>query len=313
MRALLLLSTSALPLLAACSGDGPGSGSDLPADSGSAPETFSLVDHVDPTIGTGGVGFAVGCGFPGASTPNGLVSLSPDTADAYGNSFGALRGGGYHADDVFIQGFSHLHLYAVGLTDYGYGGFMPVDGMEPHKTTEEGYRAAFDKASETAVPGRYDVKLLDPAVDVALSATPHTGVHRYTFADTVGDPTLLLDLGHVMQDSVVTAAAVTVEPETGRVHGWMTDEGGMTRKPLTLWFDAVVSTLPADWGVWDEAGVLQTTQTTAARTLADGETTVRLGAWLSFEASEVNLQVGVSATDAEGARANREAQAVGSV
>lgn len=308
MRSPVLLLS--LAPLSACGPDAPGPSAF--ADTAAPPAAFSLVDHVDPTIGTGGVGFAVGCGFPGASTPNGLVSLSPDTADAYGNSFGALRGGGYHADDVFIQGFSHLHLYAVGLTDYAYGAFMPVNGMAPEKTTEDGYRAAFDKASELAVPGRYDVSLLDPAVDVTLAATPHTGVHHYVFADSVADPTLLLDLGHVMQDSVVTAAAVTIEPETGRVHGWMTDEGGMTRRPLTLWFDAVVSPPPAAWGVWDEAGVLQPSDTAAARTLGDGEQTVRLGAWLSFDTNDLHLQVGVSATDADGARANREAQAVDS-
>ena len=291
---------------------GWGCGADAPPGAtapGGAPEPFALVDHVDPRIGTGGIGFAVGCGFPGASWPNGLVSLSPDTADASGLAFGAYRGGGYHADDVSIQGFSHMHLYAVGLTDYGYIAWMPVDGMTASKTTEEGYRAPMDKATEQAVPGRYDVSLTAPEVDVALAATPHTGVHRYRFAPSVDAPTLLIDLGHVMQDSVVTAAEITVEPGTGRVHGWMTEEGGMTRQPLTIWFDGDVSPPPVAVGVWSEAGVLQPGETTAT---AAGEGT-RLGAWLTFDVDEVDVQVGISATDAAGAQTNLEAQRVADV
>lgn len=280
-----------------------------PADTASVPaaaEPWRLVDHVDPAIGSGGIGYNVGCGYPGANLPNGLVKLSPDTADRSGASFGAYRGGGYHADDIYIQGFSHMHLYAVGLTDYGLVGVMPVDGMTADKTVEAGYRAEMDKATETSVPGRYSVELMEPAVSAELSATAHTGVHSYTFAPSVDDPTLLIDLGHVMDGSEVRAAAIALDPENGTFSGWMHYQGGMARKPFTVWLDGVVWPPPTEVGVWDEEGVLQP-GVRSAEAERDG---LRLGGWMSFDAETVEVQVGISTVDAEGAAANLAAQRV---
>lgn len=294
----------------ACSGPapvGPGAADSGPAPE--APEAWDPVDHVNPFIATGGIGYQVGCGYPGATTPNGLVKLSPDTANAAGAALGAYRGGGYHYDDVYVQGFSHLHLYAVGLTDYGLVGVMPVDGMTADKTTEAGYRAAFDHADESAEPGRYTLRLDDPAVTAELSATPHSGVHRYTFDPSAEDPTLLLDLGHVMDGSVVKAASLDLDPEAGTFSGWMRQDGAMARKDFTVWFSGVVSPPPANWGVWAAEGALQPGETNATGE-ADG---LRLGGWLSFEADTIDVQIGVSVTDADGAAANLAAQRVADV
>src|SRR2546423_5439837 len=64
---------------------------------------------VNPFIGTGGHGHT----FPGATTPFGMVQLSPDTrgADWDGSS-------GYHYSDDVIYGFSHTHLSGTGIPDY---------------------------------------------------------------------------------------------------------------------------------------------------------------------------------------------------
>ena len=48
-------------------------------------DSVSLLDYVDPMIATGGVGYAVNCGYPGANVPLGMVKISPDTA-TMGNS-----------------------------------------------------------------------------------------------------------------------------------------------------------------------------------------------------------------------------------
>ena len=65
----------------------------------------SLLDFVDPLIGTGGHGHT----FPGAAYPFGMVQLSPDTG---------LEGwdwcSGYHYSDSSIIGFSHTHLSGTG-------------------------------------------------------------------------------------------------------------------------------------------------------------------------------------------------------
>ncbi len=270
------------------------------------PEGFELIDYVDPLIGTGGIGYGVGCGFPGASLPNGLVSLSPDTADASGNSFGAYRGGGYHFGDSNIQGFSHMHLYAVGLSDYGQVAFMPTNGMAPAKTTEAGYRTRFSHDDEHATPGAYEVYLPDVGVDVRLSATPRTGVHEYAFDAHVSDPTIIMDLGHILGQSDIKAARIDLDPETGHAAGMLFYDGDMAKRDFAVWFDAQFDPVPTSWGVWDDPETLSSGQTTAE---ASGES-VRVGGWFEFDTPVVRVQVGISTVDADGARANRLAESV---
>ena len=80
-----------------------GCASDKPGTSQSAEEPVDLLAHVDPLISTGGIGFGVGSGYPGAATPFGLVKVSPDTDGIY-LAAGAYHCGGYHADDDLILG-----------------------------------------------------------------------------------------------------------------------------------------------------------------------------------------------------------------
>ncbi len=278
-----------------------------PADTAPPPlgPPVDLVAAIDPFIATGGIGYQVGCAFPGAAVPFGLVKLSPDTADAAGASFGAYRGGGYHADDVFIQGFSHLHLHGVGLTDYGLIALMPRDGMDDTATTEPGYRARFEKADESAQAGAYTVRFAAPDVTVSLGATPRTGLHRYAFGPGAADPVVLLDLGHLMQDGRVLAADLVVDPAAGTIEGHLRQDGQMTKAPFSIWFSAAFSAPPTDWGVWTSPE----TRLPGGTTAATGEGG-RIGAWLHYPpGSTVDVQVGVSVVDLAGARANRAAEA----
>ena len=63
-------------------------------DTTPAPEEVAspwrLLDYVDPLISTGGVGFNVGSGVPGAQAPFGMVKVSPDTDGIY------MGAGAYH-------------------------------------------------------------------------------------------------------------------------------------------------------------------------------------------------------------------------
>jgi putative alpha-1,2-mannosidase len=74
---------------------------------------------VNPFIGTGGHGHT----FPGATTPHGMVQLSPDT-----RTLGWDACGGYHYSDSSILGFSHTHLSGTGISDLGDFLFMPFSG-----------------------------------------------------------------------------------------------------------------------------------------------------------------------------------------
>src|SRR3954462_7581295 len=82
------------------------------------PEVDDPVALVDPTIGTGGLGFGFGSCFVGAAVPPGLVKLGPDTSGPVFGTASFQHYSGYFAEDDRIQGFSHLHLHGTGATDY---------------------------------------------------------------------------------------------------------------------------------------------------------------------------------------------------
>lgn len=141
--------------------------------------------YVNPFIGTGGHGHT----FPGATTPFGMVQLSPDT-----RIDGSWDGcGGYHYSDSVIYGFSHTHLNGVGVTDYGDIMLMPTMG-KPSLVNKE-YSSTFSHKNEKASAGFYSVKLDDDNIDVALTASPRVGYHEYTF-NKAGSANIILDLNH---------------------------------------------------------------------------------------------------------------------
>lgn len=150
-----------------------------------------LVNYVDPFIGTDAHGHT----FPGATVPFGMVQLSPDT-----RTLGWDACGGYHYSDSSILGFSHTHLSGTGIGDYGDVLFMPFAGdvsINPGKpdSVDNGYRSRFDRDTEIASPGYYQVQLTDYGINAELTATRRVGVHRYTFpeAEKAG---ILIDLSH---------------------------------------------------------------------------------------------------------------------
>ncbi len=128
----------------------------------------SLVDYVDPFIGTGGHGHV----FLGANMPFGLVQLGPSQK---------VKGwdwcSGYHYSDSLLLGFSHTHLSGTGIGDLGDILILPTVNRDLEQVS-------FDHKDETARPGYYSVRLDDAGVDVELSATTHAGIHRYTFEPT---------------------------------------------------------------------------------------------------------------------------------
>ncbi|VGO13963.1 hypothetical protein PDESU_02520 [Pontiella desulfatans] len=155
----------------------------------------SAFEQVNPFIGTGGHGHT----FPGATTPNGMVQLSPDT-----RVFGWDACAGYHDSDESILGFTHTHLSGTGIADMGDFLFMPFAGeVKLDKGTPEdpdaGYRSRFSHDREKAEPGYYRVHLDDYEVDAELTASTRAGFHRYSFE---GDKEagLLVDMSHCLQE-----------------------------------------------------------------------------------------------------------------
>jgi predicted alpha-1,2-mannosidase len=135
--------------------------------------------YVDPFIGTSANGHT----FPGATVPFGMVQLSPETGN-----FGWNYCSGYRYEDTTITGFAHTHLSGTGGVDLGDVLFFPYQGNQPGKFTSR-----FSKSTEKASPGYYTVVLNNNNIKAELTASAHTGVHRYTY-NNAGASHLLIDL-----------------------------------------------------------------------------------------------------------------------
>ena len=187
---------------------------------GCSPRSADPVDYVNPFIGTGFHGHT----YPGATTPFGMVQLSPDTR---AGNWDACTG--YHYSDTTIDGFSHTHLSGTGCADLADILFHPTtreivihDGecvLQPY---------FFSHDDERASCGYYAVTLPDVNVGVELTAAPRTGVHRYTFAGK-GPRRVIVDLLHTITEEKIDLCELrrTAPYELAgmrRTQGWVPDQ-----------------------------------------------------------------------------------------
>ncbi|WP_243473141.1 GH92 family glycosyl hydrolase [Winogradskyella sp. MH6] len=147
-----------------------------------------LTNYVNTFIGTGGHGHT----YPGATMPFGMMQLSPDTR---------LEGwdgcSGYHYTDEYIYGFSHTHLSGTGISDYGDVLLMPTNTINFNNGSDgkSGYRAHFLHENESAEPGYYKVHLDSTDIDVELTVSKRSGIHKYQFP-SAENQYVVLDLAH---------------------------------------------------------------------------------------------------------------------
>jgi len=245
-------------------------------------------EKVNPFIGTGGHGHT----YPGATLPFGMVQLSPDTR---------LEGwdgcSGYHNTDSIIYGFSHTHLSGTGVGDYGDVLLMPTQGEvqfdNGFKTgAENGYAAWFDKKTEKASPGYYEVNLAEHNIDVRLTATERVGIHEYTFnkSDTSN---IIIDLKH--RDKL-TDWSIDGETKT-EIFGHRISEAWA--KEQHIYFVVQFSRefdVPIFQAEWNE----------------NEDSVLTKGMALQFvtkQGEKIMFKVGISAVSIEGARKNLEAEA----
>ena len=187
---------------------------------GCSPRSADPVDYVNPFIGTGFHGHT----YPGATTPFGMVQLSPDTR---AGNWDACAG--YHYSDTTIDGFSHTHLSGTGCADLADILFHPTtreivihDGecvLQPY---------FFSHDDERASCGYYAVTLPDVNIGVELTAAPRTGVHRYTFTGK-GPRQVIVDLLHTVTEERIDLCELrrTAPGELAgmrRTQGWVPDQ-----------------------------------------------------------------------------------------
>ena len=147
-----------------------------------------LISYVNPFIGTGGHGHT----YPGATMPFGMMQLSPDTRlDGWDGC------SGYHYSDSYIYGFSHTHLSGTGVSDYGDILLMPTNAVNFNNGSngKNGYKAHFSHDNEVAQPGYYKVHLDSTNIDVELTVSKRSGIHKYQFP-SAENQVIILDLKH---------------------------------------------------------------------------------------------------------------------
>ncbi len=148
--------------------------------------------YVNPFIGTqtDETGALSGSTFPGATMPQGMVQLSPETENYV--TWDPCCGYDYNKDQIY--GFTHTHLSGTGCTDLIDVSLMPMTQAVDAQSLSRGeFPQHFSHQQEGATPGYYWVMLQESGVRVELGATTRTGIHRYTFPQGA-DQYVVLDL-----------------------------------------------------------------------------------------------------------------------
>jgi predicted alpha-1,2-mannosidase len=234
---------------------------------------------VNPFVGTGGHGHT----YPGASTPFGMMQLSPDTR--YEGWDGCS---GYHYSDSIIYGFSHTHLSGTGVPDYCDLLIIPQNTkkpkIEPGYKIENGYGAEFSHEDEEASPGYYKVDLKKEKIQVRLTTGDHTGMHEYTFNNKKGKKYILIDLNH--RDQLLECAIT--ESNSNTVTGYRVSNAWAKEQHFYFQLETSIN------------------YTEATYFLENGKRKLLLE--FPKNTQKLLLKVGISAVDIQGAKQNLEAE-----
>lgn len=243
----------------------------------------NLTQYVNPYIGTGGHGHT----FPGATTPFGMVQLSPDT-----RIDGSWDGcSGYHYSDSIIYGFSHTHLSGTGVSDYGDIMLMPTLGSAKYFPAL--YAEGFTHKNEKAEAGYYSV-LLDNNVKVELTSTTRVGMHQYTFPKT-DSANLVFDLMH---RDLCTETLLVVQSNS-RLVGYRKSKAWATDQYIA--FVMEFSKPFEDFTVANEQGVA-----TTERSISDPN--AKLNFRFVSDGKPILVKVALSPVGPDGAQKNLEAE-----
>ena len=306
------------------------------AREGTAAEGFDAARYVNPFIGAStstaaaGVYHGLGKTFPGATTPFGMVQVSPNTITGGDNS------PGYSYEHTTIEGFAFTQMNGVGwFGELGNLLVMPTTGPLQKIAGKEdgsiaGYRSHYDKTTETARAGYYAADLTDYGIRVESSATPHCGILRFTFPEN-DLSRIQIDLARrvggtserqyveVIDDRTI-AGWMKCTPATG---GWGNGEG---HADYTIYFYAQLSEPMRQHGFWsadipdtwvrkkDEVVSIPYLQRVAQAPVVTGERQIEgkhIGFYTEFptrEGQQVEFKAGISFVDMEGARKNFEAE-----
>jgi predicted alpha-1,2-mannosidase len=178
------------------------------------------------SIGAAGVYHGLGKTFPGATTPYGMVQVSPNTIT------GGDNGSGYSYEHKTIEGFAFTQMSGVGwYGDLGNFLVMPTTGKlrtvagKEGDTSLKGYRSLYSKETEKASAGYYSVELIPANIRVEATAAPHSGVLKFTFPKNE-QSRIQIDLARRVGGTSTYQYVEIVDDQ--HIQGWMkcTPEGG---------------------------------------------------------------------------------------
>jgi len=263
---------------------------------------------IDPLIGTGGFPtYTSGDDIPGVTVPFGMVRLSPDTRFFIGSWLGdgnTVSTAGYYYGDNRIIGFSHTRLIGTGASEGGHFRVIPATGEEGQKNYTEGRFNKFSHKEEVAFPGYYAVRLPEQGVLAELTASEHSGVHRYTFSKKE-KPHILIDVSSAMGNGRAVEGEVQIYPEMQEVTGTIKTFGSFSGRygGIRVYFSAYFSEPFSSYSVWSGKDLMKD------QSSVKGD---KIGADLSFDTSGsgkvVILKMGISYVSVENARINRETE-----
>lgn len=266
--------------------------------------TFNPAAYVDPQIGSvHGRWFF----YTPAALPFGMAKVAPHT-NAYGRE-GGWTPAGYDDLHRSIEGFGHFHEFQIGGLVV-----MPVRGALQTvpgelKDPDSGYRSRFDKQTERAEPGYYEVFLKDYGIKAELTATERVGFHRYTFPESK-QSRIIFDVGHRQGESGKVNEACIRLSGKNRLEGWIETYPEYLKfcdpdKRVKMYFSILLNKAPESYGTFIDEQIKDGAQETKGQ----GN-----GMYLNFSTSRnevIEMQVGLSYTSIENATKNLQTEAKG--
>ncbi len=273
-------------------------------------------DYVDPFIGTTNFGTT----NPGAICPNGLMSVVPfnvmGSADNKYDKDARWWSTPYEINNTYFTGFAHVSLSGVGCPELGSVLLMPTTGELNVDYTTYGSHYKDEKAS----PGYYSNFLTDYKIKSEVSATPRTGITRFTFPK--GQSHILLNLG----EGLTNESGAYLRKVSDTEYEGMKLLGTFCYNPqavFPIYFVMRVNKQPENSGYWKKQRPTHKWEadwdtdqgkyklyTKYAKDIAGDDTGVFL-TYQTEEGEQIEVQMGVSFVSMENARLNLDAEQKG--
>jgi predicted alpha-1,2-mannosidase len=251
-------------------------------------------DYVDVFRGTAHSRWMIA---PGPWMPFGMVKLSPDNQPQ-------VWAAGYEYSHEFVDCFSHLHEWTMaGL------GVMPTSGPLRTKSGLDGagYSSRFDKSTERAGIGFYEVLLRDTGIMVELAATTRAALMRFTYPAS-SEARVLFPLLLPNEYKMEILGATLRRSGPAELEGVIRTNfpGGFYEQRFDLHFVAQFSRPFERLGGWEPGR--QVADATEVAVAGD------CGAWVQFKTGageQVLLRTGLSLVSTANARLNLEHELAG--